>query len=87
MKKYIKALELCYKNKVPELHFADLIYGFLRRGIKYRPCSGCGSQIAIAPNGLVGPCQAYVATGKYFVKMPKEKKIYTKMKFLTNGGK
>lgn len=80
MKKYIKALEICYKNKTPELHFADLIYGFLRKGIKYRPCSGCGSQIAIAPNGSIGPCQAYVASGKYFVKMPKEKEDLYKNK-------
>lgn len=80
MKKYVSALKICYEKKIPELHFADLIYGFLRKGIKYRPCSGCGSQIAITPEGLIGPCQAYAGTKKYFIKRPKNKKELYKSK-------
>ncbi len=83
MKKYIQALKICYEKKIPELHFADLIYGFLKKGIKYRPCSGCGSQIAITPKGLIGPCQAYAATGKYFIKRPKNKKELYKSRVFT----
>lgn len=66
--KYFKCLELCYKHNIPEAHFADIIYGFLSEDIHYRPCSGCGKQIALSPYGTIGPCQAYVSTGKYFVE-------------------
>jgi uncharacterized protein len=83
MRKYLNALKICYKRKIPELHFADLIYGFLRKGVKYRPCSGCGSQISVTPEGLIGPCQAYAVTKKYFIKMPKTKKELYQNKIFT----
>lgn len=70
-KKYFNCLNLCYENKVPEAHFADIIYGFLSNEIHYRPCAGCGKQIALSPYKTVGPCQAYVSTGKYFVDLEK----------------
>lgn len=69
--RYFECLELCYQNRIPEAHFADIIYGFLSKEIHYRPCSGCGKQIALSPYGKIGPCQAYVGTGKYFVDIDK----------------
>ena len=65
--KYFSCLEMCYEYGIPEAHFADILYGFLTDDIHYRPCSGCGKQIALTPFNTVGPCQAYLSTGKYFV--------------------
>ena len=66
-RKYLECLEMCYKAHIPEAHFADIVYGFLSTDMHYRPCAGCGKQIAVSPFNKVGPCQAYISTGKYFV--------------------
>ena len=72
-KKYFECLDLCYKYNVPEAHFADIIYGFLSENVQYRPCSGCGKQIALSPFGKIGPCQAYATSEKYFINFKKIK--------------
>lgn len=64
---YLECLDLCYEKGIPEAHFADIIYGFLSNEVHYRPCSGCGKQMAVSPDNMVGPCQAYANTGKYFI--------------------
>lgn len=66
---YLKCIDLCYEQKIPEGHMADIIFGFLRDEVQYRPCHGCGKQIALTPNGMIGPCQAYLGTKKYFLPM------------------
>lgn len=69
MEKYFECVDYCYEKKIPEAHLADIIFGFLRDEVQYHPCYGCGKQMAFTPDGRVGPCQAYLSTGKYFVKM------------------
>lgn len=66
---YVKCMDLCYEKHIPEGHMADIIYGFLRAETQYRPCHGCGKQIALSPDGLIGPCQAYLGTKKYFMPL------------------
>lgn len=66
---YIECMDLCYEKHIPEGHMADIIYGFLREETQYRPCHGCGKQIALSPDGLIGPCQAYLGTKKYFMPL------------------
>ena len=67
LEKYFKCVDMCYKRGIPEAHFADILYGFLSDNVQYRPCYGCGKQIALSPYKKIGPCQAYLSTGKYFI--------------------
>lgn len=69
VKQYLTCVDMCYDAHIPEGHMADIIYGFLRDEVQYHPCHGCGKQIALAPNGMIGPCQAYLGTLKNFQKM------------------
>lgn len=69
LEKYLICVNKCYEKHIPEGHMADIVFGFLRDDIQYRPCHGCGKQIALTPNGLIGPCQAYLGTKKYFSKL------------------
>lgn len=71
LSQYLKCIELCYQARIPEGHMADIIYGFLRDEVQYKPCHGCGKQIALTPDGMVGPCQAYLGTKKYFSSLKK----------------
>ena len=72
---YVQCVDMCYDSHIPEGHMADIIFGFLREKVQYRPCHGCGKQIALTPNGLIGPCQAYLGTQKYFINMKEYKSI------------
>jgi len=69
IEQYSKCVDMCYEAHTPEGHMADIIFGFLRDEVQYRPCHGCGKQIALAPNGMIGPCQAYLGTLKSFQSM------------------
>lgn len=66
---YLKCVDLCYQARIPEGHMADIIYGFLRNEVQFKPCHGCGKQIALTPDGMIGPCQAYLGTKKYFIPL------------------
>ncbi|MEM3227796.1 MAG: HAD hydrolase-like protein [Candidatus Micrarchaeaceae archaeon] len=37
-----------------------------------KDCAGCGSQIVVSANGEIGPCQAFIGTGKFFKKADAE---------------
>lgn len=65
VQQYEKCLELCFERRIAELYFADMLFAFLSRKPSLRPCAACGSQISIGPGGVVGPCQAFVAAGKF----------------------
>lgn len=69
IEQYKKCVDMCYDAHIPEGHMADIIFGFLRDEVQYHPCHGCGKQIALAPNGMIGPCQAYLGTLKNFQDM------------------
>jgi len=36
--------------------------------IYYYDCGGCGQQLVVSPDGLVGVCQGYCGSKKYFIK-------------------
>ena len=40
---------------------------FVRGSIWYHDCGGCGQQIVVSPDGMVGVCQGYCGSKKYFV--------------------
>jgi uncharacterized protein len=67
---YREAIDKCYDLALPELHFLKMMRELFSSDTPMRPCSGCGSQVALAPDGRVGPCQGYVASGKYFELQP-----------------
>jgi uncharacterized protein len=67
IEKYVRCLKILYDKQIPELNFLKLIKGFLDKEIVFRPCSACGSQMAISPDNFIGPCQAFVNSKKYFV--------------------
>lgn len=75
IEQYIKCVEMCYEAEIPEGHMADIIFGFLRDEVQYHPCHGCGKQIALTPNGMIGPCQAYLGTLKNFRPLDNFKSI------------
>lgn len=75
IEQYSKCVDMCYEAHVPEGHMADIIFGFLRNEVQYHPCHGCGKQIALTPNGMIGPCQAYLGTLKNFQPIEKFQSI------------
>lgn len=62
---YERALERCYEHGIPELYFADVLWSFLGERSTLRPCSACGAQISVGPGGVIGPCQAFVASDRF----------------------
>lgn len=42
------------------------VNAFVDGHIYYHDCGGCGQQIVMSPNGMVGVCQGYLGTKKYF---------------------
>lgn len=44
------------------------VNAFVDGYIYYRDCGGCGEQLVISPNKMVGVCQGYWGSKKYFVK-------------------
>lgn len=48
------------------------VNAFVEGYVYYHDCGGCGQQIVISPDGMVGVCQGYCGTKKYFVS-PDEK--------------
>jgi uncharacterized protein len=43
------------------------VNAFVDGYIYYHDCGGCGQQIVVSPDGMVGVCQGYCGTKKYFV--------------------
>jgi radical SAM protein with 4Fe4S-binding SPASM domain len=73
VEQYEKCLELCFEHRIAELYFADMLFAFLSGKPSLRPCAACGSQISIGPGGVVGPCQAFVAAGKFMTPITRFK--------------
>lgn len=42
------------------------IKAFVKKYLHTVDCGGCGNQIVVAPDGRVGPCQAYMGSSKFF---------------------
>jgi len=44
------------------------VEAFIEGYIYFQDCGGCGQQIVVSPTGMVGVCQGYWGTKKYFVQ-------------------
>lgn len=44
------------------------VNAFVDGYVYYHDCGGCGQQLVVSPDGMVGVCQGYCANKKYFVK-------------------
>ena len=73
IQKYCNSVNVLYEQQIPELNFLKLIKGFFDKTIPIRPCSACGSQIAISPDNYIGPCQAFLNNKNYFSSAKKFK--------------
>lgn len=71
-KKVAQNLILCYQfareNNIYEDRMMRKVRVFVGSYFYDRDCSAVGRQIVFGPNGTVGICPTYYASGKYFVK-------------------
>ncbi|MBO0879072.1 MAG: radical SAM protein [Mycobacterium sp.] len=67
---YARSLDACFKRGVPELNFAEMLSAFLSGKPVMSPCAACGNQMSVGPGAKVGPCQAFVAAGKFTEPLP-----------------
>ncbi len=42
-----------------------------------KDCAGCGNQIVVAADGRIGPCQAFLGTGKFFERKKPESYVFS----------
>jgi len=54
------------KEDVYERRVNRKLNGLIRRKVVKADCTGCGEQIAVAPNGEIGVCQGFMGNRKYF---------------------
>lgn len=47
------------------------VNAFVDGYVYYNDCGGCGEQIVVTPDGMVGPCHAYCGSRKYFIRPDK----------------
>lgn len=70
----IKAYGVCRKFGVYEDRlWRRRVRPFVEEKFWIRDCAGCGDQIVVLPNGVVGPCHAFLGSLKYF-----ESSVFTK---------
>jgi len=56
----LRAYETIKSNGGSEDRFSRILRPLIEGGIKVSDCAGCGGQIVVSPNGLIGPCHAYL---------------------------
>ena len=67
----IKCFKVARDKSVYEDRMMRKVKAFVGGYFYDRDCSAIGRQIVFGPNGTVGVCMTYYATGKYFVKFDK----------------
>jgi radical SAM protein with 4Fe4S-binding SPASM domain len=74
--KLIKAYKIMQEHGIYEDRiYARRITPFIKKKFWLKDCCGCGNEIAVSPEGMVGPCHAFVSSKKYFIKrIPKDEK-------------
>ena len=68
----VRCFQFFREKGVYEDRIMRKVNAFVGGHVYYRDCGGCGEQIVVSPDGLIGVCQGYCATKKYFVH-PDEK--------------
>lgn len=66
-KKLIKIYETNRKLGVYEDRMMRKVKSFVQKKIHAYDCAGCGQQLVISPEGLVGVCHAFLGNKKYFI--------------------
>ncbi|MDD5551639.1 MAG: radical SAM protein [Candidatus Pacebacteria bacterium] len=66
-KQIIKCYRFFREKGIYEDRIMRKVNAFVEGYIYYNDCGGCGEQIVIAPDGMVGVCQGYCGSRKYFI--------------------
>jgi len=64
---YIRALDGARKGGLYVEHIVRRIRPFIQENIRWKDCPSCGSRLVIRSDGKVGVCEAFLASGKYYV--------------------
>ena len=64
--KLIKCYQIAREKGVYEDRIMRKIKAFVGKSLHLVDCGGCGNQIVVTPNGRIGPCHAYMGSGKFF---------------------
>lgn len=62
----IECYKIARKLGVYEDRMMRKIKAFAEKRLHPVDCGGCGNQFVVAPDGKIGPCQAFLGSGKYF---------------------
>lgn len=71
-KNLIECFKIARDKNIYEDRMMRKVKAFVGGYFYDRDCSAIGRQIVFGPNGTVGVCMTYYATGKYFVKFDKD---------------
>jgi len=64
----IKCFRFFREQGVHEDRIMRKVNAFVDGRVYYHDCGGCGQQLVVSPDGMVGVCQGYCGTKKYFVQ-------------------
>lgn len=62
----IKGYEVARRRGIYEDRMMRKIEAFVLKKLHLVDCGGCGGQIVVTPDGLIGPCHMYMPTRKHF---------------------
>ena len=63
---YLRAWELARESGLYVEHVVRRIRPFVEGRIRWQDCPSCGSRMVVRPDGNVGTCEAFLATGEFF---------------------
>jgi len=64
--KLINCYQIAREIGVYEDRIMRKIKAFVGKSLHLVDCGGCGNQIVVTPDGKIGPCHAYMGSGKFF---------------------
>ena len=67
----IKCFKYFRREGVYEDRIMRKVNAFIEGHVYYYDCGGCGQQLVISPDGMVGICQGYCGSKKYFINANK----------------
>ena len=64
--KLIEIFKIARTKGIYEDRIMRKIRTFVTKNLHVNDCGGCGNQLVVTPEGRIGPCQAYLGSGKNF---------------------
>jgi len=64
----IKSFEICKEHGIYEDRVGRKVINWVKREVYPTDCAGIGGQIVVTPDGMIGPCHAFIGSDKYFSK-------------------